>query len=39
MRLPLSEVHRRLLAGLVDAGWGGEDNSAMIRAFDEDRPD
>jgi 3-hydroxyisobutyrate dehydrogenase-like beta-hydroxyacid dehydrogenase len=32
--VPLSEVHERLLAGLVERGFGGCDNSAVIRAFD-----
>jgi 3-hydroxyisobutyrate dehydrogenase-like beta-hydroxyacid dehydrogenase len=32
--LPLSELHERLLAGLERAGYGGSDNSAVIRAFD-----
>lgn len=31
--LPLSALHRDVLAGLVDAGYGGEDNAAVIRAF------
>jgi 3-hydroxyisobutyrate dehydrogenase-like beta-hydroxyacid dehydrogenase len=32
--VPLSEVHERLLADLVRRGFGGCDNSAVIRAFD-----
>ena len=31
--LPFSELHERLLSGLADAGFGDEDNSAVIRAF------
>lgn len=36
-RLPLSAVHRELLEALERAGHGGEDNSAVIRAFLKDR--
>ncbi len=32
--LPLSEVHERLHAELVRAGFGECDNSSVIRAFD-----
>jgi len=32
--LPLSAVHRELLRKLEDAGFGAEDNSAVIRAFE-----
>lgn len=32
-RLPLSEVHRRLLEEVEAAGFGGEDNSAILRAL------
>jgi 3-hydroxyisobutyrate dehydrogenase-like beta-hydroxyacid dehydrogenase len=32
--LPLSGVHERLLAALVADGFGDEDNSGVIRAFD-----
>jgi 3-hydroxyisobutyrate dehydrogenase-like beta-hydroxyacid dehydrogenase len=34
--LPLSELHARLLEELEDAGFGAEDNCAIIRAFDPD---
>lgn len=33
-KLPLSALHRKLLEGLEAAGYGGLDNSAIIRAFD-----
>lgn len=33
-RTPLSEVHERLLAELEERGLGGEDNSAIIRAYE-----
>jgi len=36
-RLPLSKLHERLLADLVEAGYGDEDNSAILRAFDDRR--
>ncbi len=32
-RLPFSELHRALLEELEKAGYGGDDNSAIIRAF------
>lgn len=32
-RSPFSELHQKLLIELEDAGFGGEDNSAIIRAF------
>ena len=32
---PFSEVHERLLAELEAAGYGSEDNSAIVRWFDE----
>jgi 3-hydroxyisobutyrate dehydrogenase-like beta-hydroxyacid dehydrogenase len=32
-RLPLSQVHRKLLEEVEAAGFGGEDNTAIIRAF------
>ena len=32
-RLPLSELHARLLEEVEAAGFGGEDNSAIVRAF------
>lgn len=32
-RTPLSELHRKLLVELEQAGFGAEDNSAIIRAF------
>jgi 3-hydroxyisobutyrate dehydrogenase-like beta-hydroxyacid dehydrogenase len=32
-RLPLSRVHSQLLTELENAGFGAEDNSAIIRAF------
>lgn len=31
---PLSDVHRELLQALEDAGFGNEDNAAILRAFD-----
>jgi len=31
---PLSEMHAQLLQSLVEQGFGDEDNSAIIRAFD-----
>lgn len=34
-RAPLSALHEALLLSLVDRGYGDEDNSAIIRAFDE----
>ena len=34
-RLPLSEIHRQLLQQVVDLGGGDEDNSAVLRAYDE----
>lgn len=33
--LPFSQLHRRLLGQLIGAGWGGADNSAIVRAFSE----
>jgi len=33
-KTPLSELHRALLQSLEDAGFGPEDNAAIIRAFD-----
>lgn len=33
-KLPLSALHRRLLARLETEGFGEQDNSAIIRAFD-----
>ncbi len=32
-RLPLTSLHAGLLSRLEAEGWGGEDNSAIIRAF------
>lgn len=32
-QLPLSELHREMLQQLDEAGFGGEDNSAIIRAY------
>lgn len=32
-RLPLSTMHSDLLRQLIELGWGEEDNSAIIRAF------
>lgn len=32
---PLSELHAQLLQSLVDRGFGDEDNSAIIRAFQD----
>ncbi len=34
MELPLSETHCRLLEIAERAGYGGEDNSAIIKAYD-----
>ncbi len=34
VELPLSETHRRLLEIAERAGYGGEDNSAIIKAYD-----
>lgn len=31
--LPLTEAHERLLAAADEAGWGAEDNSAIIKVF------
>jgi 3-hydroxyisobutyrate dehydrogenase-like beta-hydroxyacid dehydrogenase len=31
--LPLTEVHEALLRAAADAGWGAEDNSAIIKVF------
>jgi 3-hydroxyisobutyrate dehydrogenase-like beta-hydroxyacid dehydrogenase len=31
--LPLTEVHETLLRAASDAGWGAEDNSAIIKVF------
>jgi 3-hydroxyisobutyrate dehydrogenase-like beta-hydroxyacid dehydrogenase len=36
-RLPLSTLHGDLLAQLVAQGFSDEDNSAIIRAFDQER--
>jgi 3-hydroxyisobutyrate dehydrogenase-like beta-hydroxyacid dehydrogenase len=33
-RLPLSQLHIGLLEQLIKNGWGDEDNSAIMRAFD-----
>ncbi|MEQ1860024.1 MAG: NAD(P)-dependent oxidoreductase [Chthoniobacteraceae bacterium] len=35
-KVPFSSVHRRLLAGLAAAGFGDEDNSAILRAFGDE---
>lgn len=35
--LPLSTLHRELLTGLLEQGFGDEDNSAIIRAFEQER--
>ncbi|MCX6612365.1 MAG: NAD(P)-dependent oxidoreductase, partial [Acidobacteria bacterium] len=32
-KIPLTDLHEKLLRGAVDAGWGGEDNSAIIKVF------
>ena len=32
-RTPVSELHARILREAVDAGWGGLDNAAVIKAF------
>jgi 3-hydroxyisobutyrate dehydrogenase-like beta-hydroxyacid dehydrogenase len=37
-RLPLTTLHSDLLTGLIELGFGDEDNSAIIRAFDQERP-
>ncbi|MEK7408035.1 MAG: NAD(P)-dependent oxidoreductase [Acidobacteriota bacterium] len=34
-RLPLSALHRRLLERVEEAGFGGADNSAIIKAFEQ----
>lgn len=34
--LPFTRVHEELLAAACERGWGGEDNSAIIRMFAED---
>jgi hypothetical protein len=33
--VPLSELHRALLDRLVTAGFGDDDNAAIIRAFEQ----
>ncbi len=33
-KAPLSQVHRQLLEGLVSAGYGDADNSAIVMAYD-----
>ena len=33
VQLPLSRLHRQLLAAVEEAGFGGDDNSAVIRAW------
>lgn len=33
-KVPLSEIHLHLLDQLVAAGWGEQDNSAVIKAYD-----
>jgi 3-hydroxyisobutyrate dehydrogenase-like beta-hydroxyacid dehydrogenase len=38
-RLPLSTVHAKLLSRAAGLGWGGLDNSAVIRMFEADTPD
>jgi 3-hydroxyisobutyrate dehydrogenase-like beta-hydroxyacid dehydrogenase len=35
-KLPLSELHARLLKECEAAGFGDQDNSAVIRAFESD---
>jgi 3-hydroxyisobutyrate dehydrogenase-like beta-hydroxyacid dehydrogenase len=37
--LPLSDIHMKLLAELEAAGFGDEDNSAVIRAFEPQAPE
>ena len=34
VKTPLSELHRQLLESLVTAGFGDEDNAAIVRAFE-----
>jgi 3-hydroxyisobutyrate dehydrogenase-like beta-hydroxyacid dehydrogenase len=31
--LPLTDVHEQLLREAIEAGWGGEDNSAILKLF------
>lgn len=37
-RLPLSEVHLQLLEAAENAGFGAMDNSAVIKAFQNQTP-
>ena len=37
--LPFSTLHRSLLSDLADQGYGDEDNSAILRAYDTKMPD
>ncbi len=32
-KIPLTDLHEKLLRSAIEAGWGGEDNSAIIKAF------
>jgi 3-hydroxyisobutyrate dehydrogenase-like beta-hydroxyacid dehydrogenase len=34
LKLPFSDLHARILDELTDRGFGDEDNSAIIRAYD-----
>lgn len=36
--LPLTTVHQDLLARAIAAGWGAEDNSALIKVYQEQAP-
>lgn len=36
--LPLTTVHHDLLARAIAAGWGTEDNSAVIKVYQEQAP-
>jgi 3-hydroxyisobutyrate dehydrogenase len=38
-KTPLSELHRALLEALDAAGFGGEDNAAIVRAFESMHPE
>ena len=36
--LPLTTVHHVLFARAIAAGWGSEDNSAVIKVYQEQAP-
>ena len=36
--LPLTTVHHELLARAIAAGWGTEDNSAVIKVYQDQAP-